>query len=496
MVTLWVDRVDWVDWVDDAETAYNKTIMTKISKWLKTVVGVLATVVSATSFALEYADAMHLLKGICQAEQTLGSQNSRVENTLFSNVEAIKSDILFRSQIVGDRYIYPLPNDSSIRVDVLKNNNVPGRVSLEFSKQKLPVLFIMLDNTCQSRAVREITYQQGNAVQLKFLDDQFNTINSEDLNPAIPGKEGEKRAGIKVAMVDSGVNYQLPEIFNSLARDETGRSIGYDFWDMDDRPFDSHPVGSPFFIQHHGTQTASLLLSEAPEIQLVPYRYPRPDMSRMADLVTHAVDNDIRIIGIPLGGNKKQDWQVFEQAASENPQILFIASAGNNGVDIDQTPIYPASLDLKNLIVVTSANEFLRPAERTNWGVEHVDFMLPAERQNILRFSGESAKASGSSYAVSRMTAMAARVLDKSPELSTQQLITRLKTYALPASKSGFVKYGYIPDPTVQTEFPEFEQLELQMIKFSKKNDLYQLNVSVLLLDQQWNAEDIQSAIQ
>ncbi|MCP4392403.1 MAG: hypothetical protein GY802_29195 [Gammaproteobacteria bacterium] len=67
----------------------------------------------------------------------------------------------------------------------------------------------------------------------------------------------------------------------STARDADNRLIGYDFWDMDDRPYDAHPVNSEFFVQRHGTRSASILLREAPAIELVPYRYPRPDMSRM-----------------------------------------------------------------------------------------------------------------------------------------------------------------------------------------------------------------------
>ena len=126
-----------------------------------------------------------------------------------------------------------------------------------------------------------------------------------------------------------------------------------------------HYSASLFRIARHGTGTASLLLREAPFIDLVPYRYPRPDMSRMQALVEHAAENQVHIIGLPLGGNDAEQWTSFTSAAKQHPDILFIASAGNNGRNVDIHPVYPASLDLDNLLVVTSSNDFIVPASRS-----------------------------------------------------------------------------------------------------------------------------------
>ena len=99
----------------------------------------------------------------------------------------------------------------------------------------------------------------------------------ELLNPAAP--TGVDPVGVTVALVDSGVNYLLPTIAAGLARHGDGTLLGYDYWDMDDRPFDANPARSPFFPQRHGTRVASVILAEAPAVRLIPYRYPRPDLS-------------------------------------------------------------------------------------------------------------------------------------------------------------------------------------------------------------------------
>ena len=200
--------------------------------------------------------------------------------------------------------------------------------------------------------------------------------------PELPSLEHTGENTVRVALVDSGVNYQLEAIRSALARTPGGQLVGYDYWDMDERPFDAHPTRSGR-IQRHGTQTASLLIRKAPFIRLVPYRYPRPDMQRMSDLLEHASQNRVRVIGMPLGGNRKQDWLAFESVAQNYPDILFIASAGNNNRNIDEQPVYPASLAISNMIVVTSADDFVRPADGVNWGRNSVDYMVPAEMQSV-----------------------------------------------------------------------------------------------------------------
>ena len=275
--------------------------------------------------------------------------------------------------------------------------------------------------------------------------------SSELINDAsLPTVKPDTMGGttrVRVALVDSGVNYTLPAINSRLGRDASGRLLGYDFWDMDPLPFDTQAARSPFHITRHGTRTASLLLHEAPFVELIAYRYPRPDMARMQALIEHAAALDISIVGLPLGGNKSEEWDAFEAAARTHPQILFIASAGNNGRNIDQQPVYPASLQLENLLVVTSADDFARPAEGVNWGRESVDYLLPAENRSVLDFNGRTIIASGSSYAVPRMVAMAARLQQNNPNWRAPELKAELARRYADGTQVRFVGGGYIADP-------------------------------------------------
>jgi hypothetical protein len=362
--------------------------------------------------------------------------------------------------------------------------------------QGRPEFFFALDHTCSLRLARALRYDENNyAIEMIHLDQSLQPSSTrEPVNPPVPA--GARSAGVHIAMVDSGVNYLNANIRAALARGENGRIIGFDFWDMDDRPFDVHTPRSAFLIQRHGTRTASLVIKEAPLARIVPYRYPRPSMERMRDLIEHAAKHDVRVVAIPLGSNQSAEWQTFAQAAIAHPEILFIASAGNNGRNIDHQPVYPAVLDLQNLITVTSADDYGRPAERVNWGPSTVDLLVPAERQTTMDFDGSARQVSGSSYAVSRITALAARLLSKSPTLSTTELKTEIFGRALGPGAREYVRVGYIPDPLADTAQIVHEQ-SAQLINRGPDLAGMTLNLHLAVLQgSDWKTDKIASMVE
>ncbi len=419
-----------------------------------------------------------------------------------------EAPITFRERRIGTRYRLDFAANLRFELDVIERGGRASRfVGSMFNDFGDPLMLLALDHDCEIQVARRISYNiHGQAIEISSLDQSLAPRGEpEPLNPPLeflergPG-EGLRHPGdalpLRVGMIDSGVNYLLPEINRRLARDEDGDLVGYDFWDMDQQPFDAHPVDSGFFVQRHGTRTAALLLREAPGIELVPYRYPRPDMSRMQALVEHAAANRVDIIGMPLGSNRIEDWTEFADAARAHPRILFIASAGNDGRDIDARPVYPAALDLDNLLVVTSADDFVRPAVRTNWGPISVDYLLPAERLVTLDFDGRDTRVSGSSYAVSRLTALAARIKSSRRDLRAADLVAELRArYGnITAAARRWVGVGYIPDPLAGAA-PEKRPLPALGIDSPAGEDGFALPLDLLVLDQRWTRQRVEKAV-
>nr|MBX2825412.1 S8 family serine peptidase [Gammaproteobacteria bacterium] len=194
-------------------------------------------------------------------------------------------------------------------------------------------------------------------------------------------------------------------------------------------------------------------------------------------------------------------------------QLLFIVSAGNNGRNIEQRPVYPAALDIANVLVVTSADDFVRPAERTNWGRLSVDFMLPAENIPALDFSGNEVAVSGSSYAVSRLVALVARLKQANPDWHAKELIRALRNRYTDGVGKRWVYSGYIADPRL-LDFPsipsstdvavEFKPLSIEPPISDQAlavedgatdfSDL-QLPLQVLVLDDRWTVTRINTVL-
>lgn len=346
----------------------------------------------------------------------------------------------------------------ALQVSALRPGGGLRRVAVEVHRlaDDRPLLLALAGGDCAIQLGRRLDYDGGLAAEVLHLASDLTTVTGrEPLNPPLP--EGVDPGGVTVAHVDSGVNYQLPRIAGRLARDARGRVLGYDFWDMDDRPFDGDTGRSPFFPLRHGTEVASLLLAEAPGVRLVPFRYPRPDMTRMAQVVAAAAEAGAAVVMLPLGSTRQDDWLAFEAAARARPQILFVASAGNDGRDIDLIeagegrewgrPLYPAALPLDNLIVVTSSDERGAPAAGSNWGVASVDLLVPAENQRVIGFDGRPETGSGSSFAVPRVAALAVRLKAIHPDWGAPELKRAIFARAVAPPVEGAVAVGWIPDP-------------------------------------------------
>ena len=312
-----------------------------------------------------------------------------------------------------------------------------------------PVMQAITDGACTIRAGQAIRHEGPIEIRLDQLDGDLANIRwTETLQTDWP--EGTDRGGVRVALIDTGLAYDLPHYADRLARGPDGTPLGYDFWDQDPWPYDGDTSRSPFQPIRHGSAVASVLVREAPQVSLLPYRFPRPDMTRMGELVDRAARDGARVLVMPLGSNRPDDWSRFLQALDRH-DILAVVSAGNDGRDIDLEPIYPAAFDHPRILTVTSSDGLGRLANGSNWGTKSVDIMLPAENLGVTDFRGASGTASGSSYAVPRLAAMAVRMLQNTPDMTAADLKAQVIGLAVasPYDRDKLAA-GWIPNPLAE----------------------------------------------
>ena len=337
----------------------------------------------------------------------------------------------------------------SVRVTAMAPHRQLRRLTVEIWHDEKPQVMAIAGPICRLGSGRKIIYaEDGKPEAVAVYGSGFKHIVSiEPLDPPVPPGEGHN--GLRVAMVDTGVAYDQPFVAERLARRPDGSLVGYDYWDEDPRPYDLDSGRSLFLARRHGTLVASLLLAEAPDIALVPYRVPSRNMTRMAALVEAANRDNVRIIGMPLGSNRKESWYAFEAAARAHPDILFVMSAGNYGRDIDRKPVYPASLGLANALVVTSTQRNGQLGDGSNWGAMSVDIMVTADGLAARDANGKKRMVSGTSMAASRVAALAARLAKANPDWRAAELKAAILAHAKPPPKNTrkWVRYGWISNP-------------------------------------------------
>ncbi|MFM8659386.1 MAG: S8 family serine peptidase [Candidatus Nitrosotenuis sp.] len=138
---------------------------------------------------------------------------------------------------------------------------------------------------------------------------------------------------IKVAIIDTGVDYTHPDI-SGLGPD--GKIIGgYDFVENDNTPQDTNG---------HGTEVAGIIAASgamrgiAPEAKILAYRVSDTGNLVSSDLIVKAiqrsVQDDADVINLSLGVNRTNDR--IEDAINDAVRkgVVVVAAAGNSGPEL------------------------------------------------------------------------------------------------------------------------------------------------------------------
>ena len=319
------------------------------------------------------------------------------------------------------------------------------------SRQPRADMMIQTGPACTITVARVVKFDRdGRPSDLMSFDgDPPQPRTPEPLNPPVP--PGSDPGGEAVAVIDSGINYTLPGFAARLARNKSGEILGFDFHENDRRPFDLDPSRPLYFPIRHGTAVASIILREAPDARLIPVRYPARNPQGFAEIVKYIADGPARIVAMSLGGSKKAEWTALGEAIAGNPDILFVVSAGNDGRDVDKTPVYPASFDADNILTVTSTDSFGKLPAESNWGKSSVDIAVPGERIDVTDHRGARARASGTSYAVPRVAALAARIAAREPGWTVAEIKAAIVALTAPLPERGrAIRHGWIPNPAIE----------------------------------------------
>ena len=243
-------------------------------------------------------------------------------------------------------------------------------------------------------------------------------------------------ATVDIAIVDSGVDPTHPDLSGKLIP-------GYNFLLGN---YDTHDVLG------HGTAvagTAGAIANNAKGVagvawnnQIMPLvvldASDFASYSNIAQAITYAADQGVRIINVSIGGSSSSSTLQNAVTYAWNKGALVFASAMNNNTNI---PYYPAACT--NAISVAATNSADAKASFSNYG-SWITLSAPGEYIYTTNNGGGYGAWNGTSFSSPMTAGLAALILSVNPLLTNTQVLDILKNNADDLGTAGFdTTYGY-----------------------------------------------------
>ncbi len=287
------------------------------------------------------------------------------------NMIAVKSvDIGKRNlQNIYARNIYTIPDkNKKNRSDILKSATVTRNSDN------------CLEAYCEARFDETYNYLQSNNITLNLID---------------------------VAIVDSGVVPATLSIKNALASSTNiSGDSNINNWASHATFIASVLAGSvsAYSIDNIYAKNAkihSVKISFSSDNENIDKR--RFGSLQISVALDEAISLGAKIVNLSFAYSQKPDDNVvmaekIVMANAVKNGVIFVCAAGNDGKNIDNDPVYPASYDLNNIIVVGSHDSDLSRADTSNYG-KSVDLSAQGALMRLNNKNGELAFVGGTSFA-------------------------------------------------------------------------------------------------
>ena len=278
------------------------------------------------------------------------------------------------------------------------------------------------------------------------VSEQYAIKQKDDHDIDAPGAWNKRTSCAKVAVLDTGVQTDHPDLKGNLwentkdpsnGRDDDGNGV------VDDR-FGGDLVdgkGSGDDKQGHGTHVAGIIGARGNNdrgiaglcwsVKIVAVRVLDADgrgtWSQEIAGIDYAISAGAKVINASFGGPTGSEIvrEAIQRAKSKG--VLLVAAAGNDGVNDDATPVFPAAYPDSNILSVAATNSKDKLASFSNYGAKTVDLAAPGDRIASTFWQSDYAYMSGTSMAAPYVAAAAAMLRKEHSSWSLGDISSRLR---------------------------------------------------------------------
>ncbi len=234
---------------------------------------------------------------------------------------------------------------------------------------------------------------------------------------------GSTGQGVRVAIVDSGIEHDHPaldgSVYGGVIVDYDGRTKTKVRISADDTPHD---------LFGHGTACAGIIHSIAPQAELYSVRVLGKDATgralQFAGGLRWAIENGMQVINLSLSTSREEYYGLFHELADQAyfRNVMLISAVNNIPV-----PSYPS---LYAVVVSVAAHDGHDPFTYYYNPSPPVEFGAPGIDVRVAWLNKQSSVSTGNSFAAPHITGIVARIRAKHPELVPFQIKTVLAACA------------------------------------------------------------------
>ncbi|MBX3022703.1 MAG: S8 family serine peptidase [Bdellovibrionales bacterium] len=254
--------------------------------------------------------------------------------------------------------------------------------------------------------------------------------------------EGAADKSVIVAIIDTGADINHPNLSKNIWTNPGETGVAPDGSDKASNGIDDDGNGfvddahgwdfvsnSPALMDEHGhgTHIAGIIGAApfdgpgasgvAPGVSLMILKYYDTETAGLDNLantvraIRYAVDNGAKIINYSGGGilRNRLEEEALRYAAENG--VLVVAAAGNEGVNSDFFPFYPADYDLPNIISVGAVDRGGELLAVSNYGLGSVDLVAPGKNIFSTLPQGRYGYMTGTSQATAFVSGVAALMM-------------------------------------------------------------------------------------